>query len=1067
MDTGPGAGGKRASQVTCPQCGRAFEFSGPRPLFCAFCGRPLPKYLDETTVVPATGPEAPTLPPCPAPEAASDGEPRQIGSYRLLRQLGGGGMGSVYEAEDASGRRVALKLIAGGEPGSADTLERFRREGRLASAISHPRCVFVLAADQDAGRPYIVMELMPGRTLADEVRERGPLPPAEAVAKILDVLDGLREAHRHGVVHRDVKPSNCFLDTTGRVKVGDFGLSKSLSGDSRLTVSGSFLGTPLFAAPEQVRGEELGVQSDVYSLAATLYCLLTGRAPFEGGDAAATLARIAADPAPSMLLFRPELPPALDRAVLRGLERDRRRRYRDLQEFRDALLPFVPAQQEPAGRGVRFAAFLVDLVLLKMAGMLVFVAFIAAHQISVVPNAEGLQRQALRQFLVRTALWVAYFVVLEGIWGCSVGKWLLRLRVTPASASDRPGWRRALLRTLIFYVLLSAEELSFIPWTGVMDYMTPEGQQRVRRVSVAIQPIALLGYGLLCMTMRRRNGWRGLHEFASGTRVIQLPEPRRRRVFASRSQAVDLLRPPNMPERVGPFDVRGALRWEENGGMLLADDQGLGRPVLLWLRPKSAEPLSAARRTCSRTTRLRWLAGGVHSAWQWDAFPAPPGDSLTKIVTTAGPLRWSEAKPMLEQLTDELTAAKDEGTAPARLAPESVWLTPDGGTILLDDGLGPATDGPDRDGARATDLEFMTRVTRLALEGTQSAKRCSIRAVVPEHATWILDRLTVARGAYRDVRGLQSALDAIRTKPTEVTPARRAAQVVVLAGAVSFGLFMMLLGAWLGGLPALVVLRASTTEFPRALEQVQLASAADLVAATASSGAANRAAAVFRFEAESALGEKIRHFTERADRELEARLGGANWLERTAYQSIQEMMDKGIPRTDQGRSERPVRDELVNAFRAEAFSDDLPTFTEIDDAVAKTDAFLRAAVLVALSAWPALWVLGAFVFRGGLAIRIMELSLVRSDGRRAGRFRCAWRALLIWLPPTALLLAAVSLDGWYWASAGKPGMALVSWLAEFFRWCCLGLLALYPVLAIRYPERGLQDRLAGTYLVPR
>jgi serine/threonine protein kinase len=180
-------------------------------------------------------------------------------------------MGTVYEAEDmASGRRVALKLISPDYAGSADMVERFRREGRLASTLSHPRCVFVFAADEVAGQPYIVMELMPGRTLEDLVADEGPMEPATAIARILDVIDGLQEAHRLGFIHRDVKPSNCFLDVEGRVKVGDFGLAKSLTRGENLTRTGSFLGTLLFAAPEQIKGEAVDAQTDVYAVAATL-----------------------------------------------------------------------------------------------------------------------------------------------------------------------------------------------------------------------------------------------------------------------------------------------------------------------------------------------------------------------------------------------------------------------------------------------------------------------------------------------------------------------------------------------------------------------------------------------------------------------------------------------------------------------------------------------------------------------------------------------------------------------------------------------------------------------------
>src|SRR5262245_834874 len=124
------------------------------------------------------------------------------------------------------------------------------------------------------------MELMLGSTLRDLVKDRGPLPPDFAVAKILDVIDGLLEAHHSGVIHRDVKPSNCFLEPNGRVKIGDFGLAKSLVSDAHLTKTGSFLGTLYFASPEQVRGDPVDQQTDVYSVAATLYYLLIGKAPF-------------------------------------------------------------------------------------------------------------------------------------------------------------------------------------------------------------------------------------------------------------------------------------------------------------------------------------------------------------------------------------------------------------------------------------------------------------------------------------------------------------------------------------------------------------------------------------------------------------------------------------------------------------------------------------------------------------------------------------------------------------------------------------------------------------------
>jgi eukaryotic-like serine/threonine-protein kinase len=173
-------------QVECDHCRRLVSFDAERPSFCAFCGKPLPPA--EVTTAPDPGATTPA-----APRLVPDDLPPVVGGYRLLRVIGQGGMGTVCEAEDpASGRRVAVKLIAPRFAAAPEAVERFRREGRLASAVAHPRCVFVYAADEDAGRPYLVLELMPGETLRDLVGQRGPLLPREAVTLALDVIDGLR-----------------------------------------------------------------------------------------------------------------------------------------------------------------------------------------------------------------------------------------------------------------------------------------------------------------------------------------------------------------------------------------------------------------------------------------------------------------------------------------------------------------------------------------------------------------------------------------------------------------------------------------------------------------------------------------------------------------------------------------------------------------------------------------------------------------------------------------------------------------------------------------------------------
>jgi len=359
--------------LVCTNCRERLEYQDSPPRFCSSCGHAVHVKSSATTIEHSPPPnlaitpsEAETLPPeAPASKPRED-FPETVGNYRLLRQLGTGGMGTVFEAAQiSSGRHVALKLVSPEFASSRESVERFRQEGKLASKLSHPRCVFVLEADEDQGRPYIVMELMPGGTLNDLVHEKGPLPPEQAIRRILDVMDGLNEAHEIGLIHRDVKPSNCFLDAEGRVKIGDFGLSKSLLRDSHLTRTGTFLGTPLFAAPEQIKREGSAVQDDVYSVAATLYFLLTGQAPFQSGDVMATMARIVSDDPPSMRIIRPQLPKALDDVVLRGLARERKNRWRSLEQFRQALLRLLPAEVGVGGLGLRFGAFVIDVFLLS------------------------------------------------------------------------------------------------------------------------------------------------------------------------------------------------------------------------------------------------------------------------------------------------------------------------------------------------------------------------------------------------------------------------------------------------------------------------------------------------------------------------------------------------------------------------------------------------------------------------------------------------------------------------------------------------------------------------------
>src|SRR6516165_4821471 len=435
--------GASRMQVVCGKCGKVLEYSGDCPSFCAYCGQA----LAEVNLNTPSGFDPEGLTQVGSGRGGQATALRSLGGYTLMRELGSGGMGAVYEAQEtASGRRVAVKLITPEFAGAGDAVDRFRQEGRIASMVAHPRCVFVLSVDEEAGQPYIVMELMPGSTLKDLVDRQGPLAPEDAIAKILDVIEGLQAAHRLEVIHRDVKPSNCFLEPDGRVKVGDFGLAKSLVKDAHLTKTGAFVGTPHFASPEQIRGEPIDRQTDVYSVAATLYFLLTGKPPFWGSDSAATLARIVSDPAPPLRSLRPELSPSLEQVVLRGLDRDRKRRWQDLESFRQALVSLVPARLSLGGLGLRFGAYVIDFALLWLVAYLVHT--VVGAFIGNVAQVRLLSRA------IDIAVFLLYFTILEHVWGCSLGKGLLGLRVCTAHWIDPPRWSATFVRTAIFCCLI-------------------------------------------------------------------------------------------------------------------------------------------------------------------------------------------------------------------------------------------------------------------------------------------------------------------------------------------------------------------------------------------------------------------------------------------------------------------------------------------------------------------------------------------------------------------------------------------------------------------------------------
>jgi WD40 repeat protein/tRNA A-37 threonylcarbamoyl transferase component Bud32 len=317
-----------------------------------------------------------STPPLHAPTPAPVRLPEQFGRYRIIRQLGRGGMGSVFLAHDTElDRRVALKVphIRADDAGAA---ERFSREARAAATIDHPNVCRIYDVGRIDDTPYLTMAYVDGPTLADELRA-GPLPPRQAVEIVRDAAMALAAAHRQGVIHRDLKPGNILLQreeggqrpdqgsaaqhsypvllhSTVRPIITDFGLARRETEEMRLTTVGEVLGTPLYMPPEQMTGDtdHIGPASDVYSLGAVLYEALTGRPPFAGSRSDVFEQALTRMPTPPSSVH-PQVDPRLDAIVLRALAKRPADRFRGMSEFARSLDQWLHDRSRPTAKSAR------------------------------------------------------------------------------------------------------------------------------------------------------------------------------------------------------------------------------------------------------------------------------------------------------------------------------------------------------------------------------------------------------------------------------------------------------------------------------------------------------------------------------------------------------------------------------------------------------------------------------------------------------------------------------------------------------------------------------------------
>lgn len=276
----------------------------------------------------------------PAALKAAEHAPLLYGRYEILSELGRGTSGVVYKARDPKlDRLVAMKILrpelASLEDAGVELKQRFHQEAVAAGRLTHPAIVAVHDVGEAEGRPFMVMEYIEGGTLADLLVGGRPLPLADAAGIVAQVCGALDYAHRHGVVHRDIKPRNILVGQLGVTKVTDFGTARILGANH--TQTGTMMGTPAYMSPEMVRGQAADPRSDLFSLGVVLYEALTGVNPFNATDLAAVLYRIVNTAPPPLRHHNPLLPPALEGVVRRALAKDPESRYATATDFADAL----------------------------------------------------------------------------------------------------------------------------------------------------------------------------------------------------------------------------------------------------------------------------------------------------------------------------------------------------------------------------------------------------------------------------------------------------------------------------------------------------------------------------------------------------------------------------------------------------------------------------------------------------------------------------------------------------------------------------------------------------------
>jgi eukaryotic-like serine/threonine-protein kinase len=954
---------------------------------------------------------SPTATGIPADLPFLFGPGERFGPYVIVRPIGKGGMGQVYEAEEIeSGRRVAIKILSRGI-GNDEERERFLQEGRLAASLSHPNTIYVFGTTEVQGFLVIAMELAPSGTLKDLVSPAEPMPTSRAVDVVLQVISGLEAAAAIGILHRDVKPSNCFVAADGRVIVGDFGLSIASAGHTG--DRGSILGTPGFASPEQLRGDALDVRSDIYSVGATLFYMLAGRPPFEDQSTTGLLAKVSADAAPSLTDLRPEVPRRLSLVIAKCLAKEPAARFATYPALRAALEPFGSTQLAPAPLFRRLIAGWIDGYIIGQPAPLV------AWWFALFPMSPSHPGHALTVSAVAVATAALYYGLLEGHWGAAIGKWLTGLRVADAH-QVAPGIGRGIERALAFEVPSQIITLAII-WAVVRRI--PDIDAGILRTAVGV-----VWFILLFSTARPSNGYLGLHDRLTRTRVVK----RRERIEA-RDRVEPAVREEHVPfavgRHVGPYALPAGVTLPVASPLVVAGfDDRLKRRVRVELYPPGAPPLSTSRRDLDRPGRARWLGGRRNGDECWDVYESIEGRPFDQVV--AAPQRWSRVRHWLSDLAAELTAGLDDGTLPP-LDPRCVSIGHDDRARLLESPQAGAA------GDLASVQRFLYTIAVAALRGVppEQATALAPDRPLPLPARTLL--VSLQKGAFVSPSELSHGVTATLAVPAVLPRQRRAMQIGVSA---AFPIVLTIVS--LGGILAL-----SRTK-PARQDLIELQACLNAIE-----------------EGEKSL-KKNHSSPEDERRMIDAQIYIAEHLaERVAEPGT---WTQGVPNLSaHGGKERAQRAVAAHGVRT-------------PDEVRRADATMAGlfvdekASLARIATWTGLWttavavaagasiiplllaVLGAAITGSGFTFRPFGAALVNRRGQPISRIRALWRAAVTWsLIPATLILFKAKSDG---SPSGR--MLLIQSVL-------LAAMVAVAIWSIARPSRGLQDRLAGTWIVPR